>query len=128
MTKPKLAIVYYGTADTQGRVSQSRLWLEHDSARSSGWTMRGQSFFTVPPRLDDHPNQHIKEFGGAFKPGRSDQEADKLAVQWLTMGVTLTPTCSRCGTGLSHHVAPHEFDPCFPKHYVPGESINVGNN
>lgn len=116
MTKPKLAIVYVGTADNHGRISQTRMWLELDSARSSGWTMRGQCFRTEPPKL---PGYVVREFGGAWKPGDTTADAARLAIQWLTEGVTLTPTCSRCGMGLSHHVAPHEFAPCFPEHYTP---------
>lgn len=118
MNKPKLAVIYQGQRDSHGRIMQTRLWLEHDGARASGTVLRGQVFNTQPYDARESPFD-VRHFFLAIQHGIGGtpvpQSGEKEARAWLLEGVTLTPTCRRCGMGEDRHTTSqhaHKFEAC----------------
>lgn len=107
----KIARIYHEGPDRLGRYQFTELWVDHESARADGPVLRGQVFFCVPP---DRKHSEVREFSLRWSPrvyGTTQAELEASARAWLTEGIELTPTCSRCGMGETRHVAPHVFTP-----------------
>lgn len=109
----RIAVVYQGLRDQWGNISQTRLWLVLDGFRAPGYTLRGQVFRCAPLDAREYPGE-VRHFHVAIAHGIGGthvQGGEREARAWLLRGVTLTPTCKRCGMGEARHVAPHAFEP-----------------
>lgn len=112
MSRPKLAVIYHGNRDKNGNIEQTRLWLDKDGARAPGYVMCGQVFLAKPYDARES-TMDVRHYFGIQRYGVGGtgipQAGEKEAREWLLEGITLTPTCRKCGLAEDRHTKMHAF-------------------